>query len=182
MVIFMVHEVSVESEAKPIRQFVMMIGLPGAGKSTYVREHIDSTYKGFTLLSTGQVAKQVAEEIKNETGKNVERDFLYTDPEQRRKILKRADARIQDAISRGDNILLDCTGKADLRQLVLDMCKTEKNYNYETTAVLIHPKEEKEHLDGLWQRAVNKISFLHCVLLISNHALSLSKKVNSTML
>ena len=132
-------------EEKPERQFVMMIGLMGARKTTYIKEH-EEDFKEYTILSFDNLLKKMAKTQHKDINKP-DRD-LYDDA------IAEFTKQLEQTVEDGKNILIDrSSATEEARTKLISIAKSSEKYNYQTTAIIIHPPREEERLYGLLKRA-----------------------------
>jgi|CXWL01.1.fsa_nt_gi predicted kinase len=141
------------NQIKPERQIVMLIGLPGAGKSTYIREHAEEL-KVFTIVSIDGIAQERSKGT-GLTGTQVH-DKQYD------SIVKEFADRLDAAVKNGDNILIEgVNATLAKRSARLAGAKNSEQYDYKTKAIVINPPSEQVRMERIWKRAVSehRVSF-----------------------
>ena len=133
---------------KPERQFIMLIGLMGAGKSTYIEEHKEK-FDGYVIISMNDIAEEYAKE------NNFGREWVFENKiDDLRNIYSQ---KIKEACGRGNNIVLtDGCNFIERRSNYLAIAKDSCNYDYKTTAIVIHPPRKEELFKRLFNRSINE--------------------------
>lgn len=142
-----------ESNTKPERKFIMLIGLPGAGKSTYLREH-EEEYKNFTIISIDGIAQERSKGT-GFTGTQIH-DRQYD------SIVKEFSDRLNLAVQKGDNILIEGVNATFAKRSArMSGIKGSKDYTYKTKAIVINPPSEQVRMERIWKRALgeHRVSF-----------------------
>lgn len=143
---------------KPERQIIMLIGLPGAGKSTYIKEHAEEL-KGFTILSIDRIAY--------ERSKGTGLTGAQIHDKQYNSIVNEFADKLNTAIKNGDNILIEGVNATyEKRSMRLAGAKETEQYNYKTKAIVINPPSEEIRRERIWKRAFgeHRVSFDDAVL------------------
>lgn len=139
---------------KPERQFVMMIGLPGAGKSTYIKEHAQE-FKGWTIISADLIIEEIYKKIIKE--KKSHKTVNEIRSEEQDFIEKEFYNRLNDAVDRGDNILIEGVNESvEKRAKRLSYVKECKDYKYETKAIFVNPPQLPEYETRLLEKTRKK--------------------------
>ena len=107
----------------------IMIGLPGSGKSTWIKDNLD---KNIEIISKDQIRKELGimdDDQKKKIG----------DAQQEKEVKKIHNERFEDNLKKGNDIVLDNTNIGKTLKYILDRCKY---YNAQTIGVNIKtPKE-----------------------------------------
>lgn len=135
-------EISPEQEEK---SFILLVGLPCVGKSTYVANNIDSS--AFTILSTDEfVDQEVARRKQN--GEYVTYRSIWDEYHPTaRDLFSQA---LEDAIARRDNIIIDKTNLSrKARKSLIDAAKIN---DYIVDAVVFRAPPAEKHAALLEER------------------------------
>lgn len=145
-----------EKSKKPERHLKMLIGLPGSGKSHYIDSHPEE-FKGYTVLSLDNIIRDRCAQIEAETGSKP--SIHHVIGRERKKMDSQFDEEFRQAIKRGDNILIDRVNDSTKVRLERNkLAKGSADYDYITTAIVIHPPEEDLHIKRLFRRSVRQES------------------------
>ncbi len=138
--------------AKPQRQIKMLIGLPGVGKSTYIKEHPEQ-FAGYTFISLEDIILKRRDEKNRETGNSYSIDDIINSEIDSLRIV--FDEKLREAVERGDNILIEAINDTPSnRQRRLQCAKNSPDYDYHSVAIVVEPPEEAEHVKRLFDRAL----------------------------
>ena len=139
------------TEEKPIRNFVLMVSLSGVGKSTYIKNHANGEFKGYTTISVDQVAVQELERLK-EAGTPCSESRLYF--ERSAELFETTPKRIEEAVRNGENIVIDqCNESKAIRKKYMDIARQSPDYDYRFKAIVIGLPAEKQHIKQMMERA-----------------------------
>ena len=121
---------------------ITLVGYPGVGKSTFAKTYVQD---GWRVISVDQAVKDTLAAH----GKTHDDDWRpYTE-----EIAHMVDQWLQDAITKGHNIVFDALNTTIARRARhLNFIK-QQNPDYRFEAVIIHPPEEDEHALRLVRRA-----------------------------
>ncbi len=134
-----------ESPEKPIREIKMLIGLPGAGKSTYLKNNPE-ILKGYTFISVDGIAQERSK------GSNLTASQVHD--QQYDSIIDEFNSRLKIAVEKGDNILIEgVNATLEKREKRLSGAKKSDQFNYKTTAIIVLPPSE-EIRQGRIQRRI----------------------------
>ncbi len=139
-----------EDSKKPERHIVVMVALPASGKTTYIKN--TKELEGYTVLSVDNIVKELRDKIHTETGEDVSMDTARM--RNNDFVVEELYRRLQKAVDRGENVIIDRSSPTVVeRARSLKIAKSSKDFNYKSTAVIIHPPSEGEHIDRLITRA-----------------------------
>lgn len=110
-------------------KMVVMIGLPGSGKSTYAREN----YPEYTIISSDAILERIAKDL----GKTYDDVFDKHIGMANHEFFNQLDS----AIANGDDIVIDRTNlsKKSRARVLGPLVKLGKVADYHVTAVLVDP-------------------------------------------
>lgn len=150
-----------ENKERPERKAKFLVGACGVGKTTYVGEYkvvsdddgkkyIDMDGETYRLITKDDITEKYT--VDKTTGKTFTMDGAWEN--NRGAILKDFHDAIKNAVDAGENILVDrYIATAESRAVSLEIIKKSNDYNYKTTAIIIHPPHEEEHVDRVLRRA-----------------------------
>ncbi len=135
---------------KPERHVVFLIGLPGSGKSLFLKE-AGKIYPGYEVIERDQIVRELGD-VPPDSSRLDQALILYRDEAERIY-----DERVESAIKAGKNIILERPhDNPALRSKSLKTAKSCKDYAYKTTALIISPPNQELHLDILVRRFMNE--------------------------
>jgi len=133
-----------ENPEKPIREIKMLIGLPGAGKSTYLKEHPE-ILKGYTFISVDGIAQ--------ERSKGSDLTAAQIHDQQYDSIINEFNSRLKKAVEQGDNIFIEgVNATLEKRTKRLAGARSSDQFNYKTTAIIILPPSEEIRQERIKRR------------------------------
>jgi predicted kinase len=83
------------------------VGLPGTGKTTYIREHMEE-FRGYTILSLDELVEQRLAEIQK-SGRAISMNQIWGNRGEIKKLRALHDIKLREAIAQGENILIDAS-------------------------------------------------------------------------
>jgi predicted kinase len=141
-----------------IRQVKILVGLPGIGKTTYIKDH-KKEFEGYTIIAVDDITEGRCAEKQKEFGRFFSTDEVRSKEEV--SILAEFDSKIKAALEEGKNILIERPNVTlAKRSHLLKIIKSCKEYHYETTAIILSPPDEQKHIERLFRRAVLQGNFL----------------------
>lgn len=115
-----------------MKDFVILIGLPGSGKTTYAQ----NTYPGYTCLSFDSIREEIGIMTKNEK--------RMGSPEQEAMVRDVFQKRLSNAINEGKEIIVDNTNlRRKYRKPLVDIAR--KN-GYNVSIVIVKTLSLKENI------------------------------------
>lgn len=146
---------------KSERQAKFLVGVCGVGKTTYAdgfviesncngKKYIKMGSEIYRLITKDDITRKYL--VGSAVGKEITMDEAWVN--NREAILKDFHDVIHSAVDAGENILVDrYIATAESRAVSLGIIKESNDYNYKTTAIIIHPPPEEEHVDRVLRRA-----------------------------
>ncbi|MEZ5691911.1 MAG: AAA family ATPase [Rickettsiales bacterium] len=141
-----------DNKEKPERQIKLLVGTCGVGKSHYVCTH-KQEHKGYVIISFDDILEGLRKDISHGSGYTPSHDEVYYN--KRYVIESRFVDTLKKAIRSGDNIIVDTSNySSKSRAVILSIAKDSDKYDYKSTAVVIHPPSEEEHVKRLLFRSM----------------------------
>jgi predicted kinase len=142
---------------KPEREIKLLVAMPGVGKSTYAREYAKEL-KGYNVLSIDDITRERYLKRNAESDRHFSMDRIRMD--ENHEIVEEFYRRVRKAVDNGENIIIDRCGKTvGERARSLDIAKYSDKFNYKTTAIVLSPPPEEEHIRRLWRRSIMEDRF-----------------------
>ena len=116
-------------ESQKTSNVYIMIGLPGSGKSTWIKDNLD---KNIEIISKDQIRKELGimdDDQKKKIG----------DAQQEKEVKKIHNERFEDNLKKGNDIVLDNTNIGKTLRYILDRCKY-----YKAQTIGVNVKTPKE--------------------------------------
>jgi predicted kinase len=136
---------------KPVREIKMLIGLPGSGKSTYLKENPD-ILEGYTFISVDGIAQERSKGTSFTAAQIHDREYD--------SIINEFNSRLKNAVERGDNIFIEGVNAAQAkRENRLAGARNSNDFDYKTTAIIIIPPPEEVRLARIQRRIVEEGRF-----------------------
>lgn len=127
-------------------ELILICGMPGAGKSSYVAEHL--SHLSATFLSLDRTFAQMRQDYPDLSDDQIASRHWA-------EATNRLKHDLDHAVARGDNIVYEATNLTiDARKERLDAVQAYHGIPYVTKAVYIHPPEAQQHIDRLVSRGL----------------------------
>lgn len=111
-------------------EFVIMVGLPGSGKTTYANEH----YPAYRIISSDAIVEKIAKDL------NKKYDDIWE------KYIGMADKQffeeLNDAVASGHNIVVDRTNlsRRSRARIIAPLISNKRVADYNVVAILMDPQ------------------------------------------